>query len=243
MTARSARPARGVRPGKLRVGGVARLSSVDWPGELTATVFCRGCPWRCAYCHNPELADSCDHGGGSVPWGDVAAFLAGRVGLLDGVVFSGGEPLAQPSLPEAIRAAREMGFRIGLHTSGADPSRFADTLPSVDWVGLDAKAPSSRYDAVTGVAGSRERARESLDLLLRSGVAHEIRTTAHSMLTDEDLLDLAGELHAAGVARWVLQTFRPDGVRGPLAATPSRPPAPALVARLSRIIPSLEIRT
>ncbi|HEX7972614.1 MAG TPA: anaerobic ribonucleoside-triphosphate reductase activating protein, partial [Thiobacillus sp.] len=153
----------------LRVGGLTPLSTTDWPGQLAAVVFCQGCPWRCGYCHNPDLIPA--RGANEIPWDDVLAFLHRRQGLLDGVVFSGGEPTLQAALPDAMREVRALGFRIGLHTGGAYPQRLAAVLPLVDWVGFDVKAPFADYARITGAAGSGARALAGLQQVLASGVA------------------------------------------------------------------------
>jgi pyruvate formate lyase activating enzyme len=231
----------------IRIGGLTRFSSVDWPGELVATVFTQGCPWNCPYCHNPHLlgADPAPETGDSpASWPEVLDFLNSRSRLLDGVVFSGGEPLAQPALAAAILEVRALGLRVALHTNGTAPTRLAEVLPSLDWVGFDAKAPFGRYEQITGVVGSGGRARESLALLLASGVAHEVRTTVHSdLLGEEELLALAGELAAMGVARWVLQPYRSEGVRVGLVASAGRPILSArLVSRLAEEISAVDVR-
>ena len=160
----------------LRVGGLARCSATDYPGKLAAVVFCQGCAWRCGYCHNPELRSA--RGAREIPWGDVRAFLEKRRGLLDAVVFSGGEPTQQPGLAAAMREAKAMGFLVGLHTAGIVPRRLAEVLPLVDWVAMDAKAPLADHARVTGMRGSARRAKQSLELLLASGVAREVHTLA-----------------------------------------------------------------
>lgn len=199
----------------LRVGGLARLSSVDWPGELAATVFLQGCPWRCPYCHNPHLLQA--GAGDGPPWPEVMAFLAGRVGLLDGVVFSGGEPTVQRALADAVAEVRALGFRVAVHTGGPDSERFRAVLAHVDWVGFDVKAPWQAYPRITGVEGSGAQARESLAALVDSRVPFEARTTIHpDLLGVEDLELMADELVAAGVRRWVLQPFRAEGTSGAL---------------------------
>ena len=209
----------------LRVGGFVPLSTVDWPGQLAAVVFTQGCPWDCPYCHNPHLlpaaADPVAYAGDTSPtWAGVLAFLQTRRGLLDGVVFSGGEPTAQAALPAALAAVRDMGFATALHSGGAVPGRFAEAVALVDWVGLDVKAPFARYESVTRVPGSGERALASLRTLVVSRAPFEVRTTVHpSLLCFDDLTQLAAELRDEGVTRWVLQPFRADGVRaGELAA-------------------------
>lgn len=199
----------------LRIGGLSPLSSVDWPGELAATVFLRGCPWRCPYCHNPHLQHASHGAGDAAPdfhWGGVLDFLRTRVGLLDGVVFSGGEPTTQAGLADAVHEVRDLGFRVAVHTGGPVEAHITDVLPLLDWVGFDVKAPFAEYERVTRVAASGEAARASLRLLLASGIAHEVRTTVHPALLDDDALErMADELAEIGVARWVLQPFRADG--------------------------------
>lgn len=202
-------------PTELRIGGLAPLSSCDWPGELVATVFARGCPFDCAYCHNPHLLSP---GDGEVAWADVIALLEARRGLLDGVVFSGGEPTAQAALPEAVRQVRELGFRVGLHTAGPSPERLEAVLPLVEWVGFDVKAPFAEYERITRVASSGERPLASLRALVASGVDFEARTTVHPDLLDADALErLSIDLAAEGVSRWVVQACRTEGVRPGLA--------------------------
>jgi len=196
----------------LRVGGLTPLSTTDWPGMLTAVVFCQGCPWRCGYCHNPDLIPP--RGKREIAWEDVITFLRRRQGLLDGVVFSGGEPTLQRDLAEAMREVRALGFNIGLHSGGAYPDRLAAVLPLVDWVGLDIKVPFEAYARITAAAGSGERARESLERVLASGVEHEIRTTVHpALLADIEVEEIAHELSGRGVMRYVIQPFRSQGCR------------------------------
>ena len=196
----------------MAVAGLARLSTCDWPGRLAATVFLQGCPWDCVYCHNPDLIDA--RAPGTIPWPDVLAFLRRRQGLLDGVVFSGGEPTRSPGLAEAIDAVRGLGLGVGLHTAGAFPNRLSAVLGRVDWVGLDIKALPADYPAVVGRPGSGERAWRSLGLLLSSGVEHEVRTTVHPGSAAADRLpEIVRRLSALGVRSFALQEARATGAR------------------------------
>ncbi len=228
-------------PPDLVVGGVVPLSTADWPDELAAVVFCQGCPWRCPYCHNPHLQPA--EAAAPVPWGEVARFLESRRGVLDGVVFSGGEPTLQAGLPAALREVRSMGFRVGLHTAGCFPGRLAEILPLTDWVGFDIKAPSAAYERLTGVSGSGDRARESLRMVAASGVAWELRTTVHpELLPESDLLVLARELAGCGVERWVLQEFRPAASAPSHLATRRAPLDVGVISRLRAVFPVLVAR-
>jgi pyruvate formate lyase activating enzyme len=190
----------------LRVGGFVPFTTIDYPGCLAAVIFCQGCPWRCRYCHNPHLLHA--RGANEIAWPQIARRLQDRRGLLDAVVFSGGEPTLQAALPAAMRAVRTMGFKIGLHTAGIYPKRLAEVLPLVDWVGMDIKAPLHDYDALTRTPGSARRAHESLELVLASGVAHQFRTTVDSHSSEEKLEQLARELVRLGATRHVLQRCR-----------------------------------
>ncbi len=195
---------------QLEVGGLTPLTSTDYPGCLSAVVFCQGCSWRCDYCHNPHLIPR--HGDAPLHWSDVMNFLHRRRGLLDAVVFSGGEPTLQSELQAAINEVRDLGFRIGLHTGGSYPARLGSVLPQLSWVGMDIKAGFADYDKITGTPGSGEKARASTRLLLDSGVACEFRTTVHPLFhTQESLLQLAEELRDLGIRHYVLQEFRPQG--------------------------------
>ncbi|QAY64089.1 anaerobic ribonucleoside-triphosphate reductase activating protein [Xylanimonas allomyrinae] len=195
------------------------MSSVDWPGKLAGVVFLQGCPWRCVYCHNPDILDP--RAPGVLAWSQVREFLGRRRGLLDGVVFSGGEPLLSPALPTAVDEVRDLGFAVGLHTGGAWPRRLEALLKrgAVDWVGLDIKHLPEKYAQVTGVKASGSAAWKALDVVLASGVAHEVRTTVDPTVhTREDVLELARRLEALGERHHVLQELRPDGAAAAYAA-------------------------
>jgi len=224
-------------PETLEIAGLTPLSTCDWPGRLVATVFLQGCPWRCTYCHNQAILDP--RAPGVVPWSDVTALLERRHGLLDGVVFSGGEPTRQAALVEACRAVRDAGFGVGLHTSGAYPNRLAAVLPHVDWVGFDVKAPARLYRAITRVGGettTSDAAFASLRVLLDAAAARpldgpplevQVRTTVDpTVLTPADVAELTAVLADLGVADHVLQEARPDGTtaeyRHALAAARAR---------------------
>ncbi|MCF1183933.1 anaerobic ribonucleoside-triphosphate reductase activating protein [Marichromatium gracile] len=189
----------------LRVGGLTPLTTIDYPGELAAVIYCQGCPWRCRYCHNGHLLEQDASDGETIAWDQVMDFLEDRRGLLDAVVFSGGEPTVQGALGAAMRAARALGFKVGLHTGGAYPQRLRRILPLVDWVALDIKALADDYPALTGVTGSGQPAWESLALLLASEVALEVRTTVPPGWGLEQLAPLVTALAEAGVRDYCLQ--------------------------------------
>ncbi len=226
----------------LRVGGLTPITTIDYPDRLAAVIFCQGCPWRCGYCHNPHLLP---RGGDGIPWRQVLAFLERRRGLLEAVVFSGGEPTVQKGLAAAMESVKAMGFRLALHTAGPAPRRLARILPLLDRVALDVKAPFADYARITSVAGSGRQARQSVLEILRWGGAHEVRTTVHpSQWTADNLWTLAVELSELGVRHYAVQRFRPQGcadARLRETAEPGFPPR-ELCRRIGALFPSFTLR-
>lgn len=198
------------------IGGLVPFSTVDWPGQLAAVVFISGCPWRCHYCHNVELQTRIAR----YDWRETRDFLQTRRGLLDAVVFSGGEPLSEPRLPSLIRDVQRMGYRVGLHTAGIYPLRLADVMRYLDWVGLDIKADADGYDDITGRRDSQRPALACLTQLLSAGKEFECRITWRpDWLSEPRLLTLAAELARRGVQRFAVQAAR---------SSPGTPPGRAL---------------
>lgn len=222
----------------LRVGGLTPFTSLDFPGRLAAVVHLQGCPLACPYCHSPHLQA---RGTGTLRWPDVLAWLGSRRGFLDGVIFSGGEPCAQPGLCAAVLACRERGFATALASSGIYPRRLAQVLPALDWIGLDWKAPPSRTQRATGRAGLGGRFLAALEAVLASGIRHEIRTTYHpALFTHSDLAQMAMKLRELGVRNWVIQEFSATGVAdGTLRPAPVSGP---LLAELRAILPGTTVR-
>ncbi|MFI5360915.1 MAG: anaerobic ribonucleoside-triphosphate reductase activating protein [Elusimicrobiota bacterium] len=235
-------PPLAARTALLRLGGWTPLSTTDYPGRLAAVLFLQGCSWDCVYCHNSHLRDA------AAPprreWGAVLEFLRRRDGLLDAVVFSGGEPTLQSGLGDAMREVRRLRFRVGLHTAGPSPELLAEVLPLVDWVGFDVKAPFDAYERVSGLHGSGAKARESLRLLVASGVDHECRTTVHpSLFSAPELAALTESVFAMGARRHVLQAFRADGCRDEgLNRAADASAVAALIERAAALSPRVERR-
>ncbi len=223
----------------IRIGGFVPFTTLDFPGQLAAVVFCQGCPWRCVYCHNPHLLPVLPPA--PAAWRETLAFLRRRQGLLDAVVFSGGEPTLQQGLLQAVQEVRDMGYRVGLHTAGMYPARLSRLLPWLDWIGLDIKAPTCAYDRITGVRTSAFPAWESLHRIQAAGVQYEVRLTWHpGLLGEHELQVLAEELQARGVERLVVQHCQP---RGHARAWPQVTDAGRAQAILARILPSVVVRS
>lgn len=194
----------------LKIGGVERFSLVDFPGKVAAVIFLQGCPWRCPFCYNTHLQNGMAEG--AIDSGEFFKFLERRKSVLDAVVFSGGEPLLQPDLAEAVMAVKDLGYQIGLHTGGFNPVALAKVLPLVDWIGFDIKAPfvEEHYRRATGSHTKLADILSSLDMILQSGKSFETRTTCDPrLLSIDDIYTIADELSAKGVKNYHLQKYRP----------------------------------
>ena len=194
----------------IKIGGLETFSAVDFPNKIAAVVFMQGCPWRCPFCYNTNLQGL--EGPDEVDWQKFIELLKKRKGVLDAVVFSGGEPLMQDGLKQAMAEVKDLGYIIGMHTGGYRPKHLAEVLPLVSWVGFDIKAPfeDARYDQATGSHGHLANALQSLDQLLASGITFECRTTCDPRILDiKDIYTMADSLKARGVKQYFLQKYRP----------------------------------
>jgi pyruvate formate lyase activating enzyme len=197
----------------LRVAGLQKSSTLDFPGCLSAVLFFAGCNYNCYYCHNRRLLKDPP----LMNMDFVISFLRKRSRLLDGVVLSGGEATLQGGLYSFARGLKELGYRVKLDTNGSRPEVLRAMLAdgSVDFVAMDYKAPLYMYDGICG-AGALGGAgfRESLDLLRGGGVDYEIRVTMIPQITVKKLTEMAESLPR--LDRFVLQLYRPVAEDGAL---------------------------
>jgi pyruvate formate lyase activating enzyme len=191
----------------MKIGGLQRVSLIDYPGLISAVVFLQGCNFKCSYCHNPELVDP----GLFQPClreNDIFEFLETRKGKLDAVSITGGEPTLQDKLPAFIKQIRKMGFAIKMDTNGSQPKVIKNLLAEnlLDFIAMDIKAPLEKYKDIVKAAVKPDAIKESINLILKAKITHEFRTTiVKSQLGENDILQI-GKL-IAGADRYVLQNF------------------------------------
>jgi len=225
------------------VAGVVPFTSIDYPGYLATVIFFQGCPLCCPFCHNPNLQPL--QGEMATPWAEVITFLKERTKRLDGVVFSGGEPLMQPELAEMIKEVKTFGFKVAVHTSGVYDEKLKEILPLIDWVGLDIKAPWEKYDLLTGRTNMADKVRNALNILIQSKVKFECRTTCDPMhLVPEDLIKIAQELKQMGVKTYALQKYRtfPEDINPPSVADIEAFFTPEILSEIKNIFPKVILR-
>ncbi|MBI4999676.1 anaerobic ribonucleoside-triphosphate reductase activating protein [Candidatus Gottesmanbacteria bacterium] len=197
--------------------GLQKTTLLDFPGEIACILFVGGCNFRCPFCQNPDLVLQPE----TLPTiseEEVLEFLKNRVGLLEGVVISGGEPTLYPDLPEFSQKIKNLGFLVKLDTNGTNPEMVENliNLRLVDYVAMDYKGPLEKYDKYTSVASqdnvlrSKATPYKTIRLLAKLGIDFELRTTVVPTLhTKEDLVEMAKELNKFQV-KWYLQQFRPN---------------------------------
>jgi len=194
----------------MRIAAIQPTTLLDYPNQVAAIVFTWGCVFRCGYCHNPELV--CQSPAQELSMEAVLDFFTSRVGLLDGVVITGGEPTIYPDLPEFIRAIKKLGFLVKLDTNGTNPEMLASLFSEklLDYVAMDIKAPLVNYAIAVGRPVDATKIERSIKLIMASGVGYEFRSTILPRLhTTDDIIAMAKLI--AGAPRFYLQTFRDSG--------------------------------
>lgn len=219
------------------------MTLLDFPGKVACTVFLAGCDLRCPFCHNSDLID----GAAPTVMDDekLLAFLQKRKGLLDGVAFTGGEPLLRGELKELIVKIRDLGFAVKLDTNGTHPERLRELLEErlVDYVAMDIKNSPARYGETVGVANiDLAPIRESAKLLMESGVPYEFRTTVVAELHDDASFEAIGEW-LPNAERFFLQRFTDrDSVLFSGLHAPEKADMERFAAILRRKMPFVELR-
>lgn len=194
------------------VSGLQKLTLLDYPGKVACTVFTGGCNFCCPFCHNaplvlPErLAHDTDEQA-------VLEFLSKRVGILDGVAITGGEPLLHAGIGDFIRQIKDLGFSVKLDTNGSFPERLCSIVEAglVDRVAMDIKNSPELYGMTVGVENfDISKVSESKDFLLSGAVEYEFRTTVVKGLHTQESLVAAAEW-IRGAKEYYLQQFKDSG--------------------------------
>ena len=161
----------------MKIVGIQKLTLLDYPGKVACTVFLGGCNFRCPYCHNWELLGDAEE---VMTVEGLLSFLKKRQGILDGVCITGGEPTLHPELPALLQAVRELGYAVKLDTNGYRPEVLGALLNAglLDYVAMDLKNGPEAYGETVGLAhADLAKIRESIGLLMASGIEFELRTT------------------------------------------------------------------
>lgn len=204
----------------MKIGGLEKLSVLDYPDHLAAIIFTQGCNFRCHFCYNPLLVlprkgedkkNIKEKGFSTLSTENLFLFLKERFGRLDGVVITGGEPTMQVDLPSFLKKIKKIGYHIKLDTNGTNPEMLDKLLQEklIDYIAMDLKAPLNKYESTVGVKVNCNNLKKSVKIIIKSGLPHEFRTTAvPGLLVKEDIVKM-GEL-IKGANNWFLQAFKSD---------------------------------
>ena len=186
----------------MQIAGLVKNSFVDYPGYIAAVLFVPGCNMDCWYCHNRALWKR----GELLDTAEVEAFLMKRRGFLDGVVVSGGEPTLQSDLALFVRRMKDMGYRVKLDTNGLRPDVVEALLPELDYIAMDLKTPPGEMNRVVSFHLDDAPIWRTAELVMKSGVDYEFRTTFMPQLTADDIAAIAQRV--TGAKRYALQQYR-----------------------------------
>lgn len=191
----------------MRISGFQKFSMIDFNDKLCAVIFTQGCNLRCPYCHNPDLVPMLTQIP-LVPSGEILDFMSERVGKLDALVITGGEPLLQKNLIPFLRAIKDLGYLIKLDTNGLLDQTLDKVIRSglVDYIAMDIKASLANYEQVCKVKIAQSNIQKSIELIKTSGIDHEFRTTVvEGLVSEEDIYAIAHEF--IGESNYFIQNF------------------------------------
>ena len=161
----------------MEFGGFEKFTLIDYPGKVACMVYTIGCPFRCPYCHNPELVDeTCTM---HIKEQVILEFLDKRKGMLDGVVITGGEPTMHGErLIDFIKEVKKRGFLVKLDSNGVDPTFLQKVIDEklVDYIAMDIKSPLSKYTQTVSRPVNTANIQKSINIIKESGLDYEFRT-------------------------------------------------------------------
>jgi pyruvate formate lyase activating enzyme len=193
----------------MRIGGFQKMTLIDYPGKLAATVFTVGCNFRCSFCHNPELVLPEKFPPLNNLEAEFFQHLSKRKGKLEGVCITGGEPTLQPDLLDFIKKIKQMGFLVKLDSNGSQPEILKKIIAEklVDFIAMDIKNSPAGYKRAIGLDFEIKKIRQSVKLIMESGIDYEFRTTVVPGIHSEKDFEKIGQW-LSGAKAYYLQEYR-----------------------------------
>jgi len=188
----------------MNIYDINKLSLLDFPGRVSTIIFLSGCNMNCSYCYNSDLKIKSD---ARLSEEEVLDFLKSRVGKIDGVVITGGEPTINNELPLFIKKIKNLGLLVKLDTNGTNPKMIQYLIDNslVDYIAMDIKTNPLKYSAVTNTKNNIEDILDSVDIIKNSNIEHEFRTTVYNIHTLDDLINIA---KLVSPSKYFLQDFK-----------------------------------
>ena len=194
----------------MKICGLQKLTLIDYPGKVACTLFFYGCNFRCGFCHNPELVVKAPEKIYSEE--EILDFLEKRKNYLDGVCITGGEPLMTLNL-DFLKKIKNLGYSIKIDTNGSYPEKLKEIIEFnlVDYIAMDIKSSTEKYDFVTNVSVRMNLIEESIKMISKF-YNHEFRTTIVERHHDlEEVEKIARWVSGLGGKKFVLQGFKNSG--------------------------------
>ena len=203
----------------MKIAGFIKNSLIDYPDKICTTIFTAGCNMNCWYCHNYKLLS----GEQKDYYHEVLEFLKLRVGQIDAVTISGGEPTINKDLEAFIKEVKAFGYLIKLDTNGLNPQVLKNLIDKnmLDYVAMDIKAPFNKYENVIRTNINLEKIKESMSILKNSNINYEFRTTFSPDLNFEDISSIGALVK--GAKNFSLQNYRPTNRCENIAFLPHKP--------------------
>lgn len=195
----------------MQIKGLQKTTLLDFPGKVACTIFTGGCNFRCPFCHNASLVLA-PKNVDDISEEEFFKFIKKRVGVLDGVCITGGEPLLQHDIIPFMQKIHDLGFAIKLDTNGSRPQILKEIveLGLVDHIAMDIKNTLEKYPLSVGTDLNVDTIKESIEFIMSCGVSYEFRTTVVKELhTLEDMISIGNLI--SGAESYYLQAFKDSG--------------------------------
>lgn len=190
----------------MNFAGIDKLSLVDFDDKVSCVLFSYGCNFRCPFCHNAPLVNEKNEI--FIPFEDILVYLKKRIGEIDAVVITGGEPTLMPDLKDKIIKIRKLGYLIKLDSNGSNPKILKELISEglIDYIAMDVKNSLLKYNETIGCCFDSNVIKESINIIMNSGIDYEFRTTIIDEFHDQNSMkDIAMLLK--GSKKYILQKF------------------------------------
>jgi len=196
----------------MKIKEIHPLTLIDYPGKLACTIFVFGCNFKCGFCYNANLVLREDRP--TMPEEEILDFLEKRKDYLNGVCFTGGEPLMSLDV-NLLHKIRALGYSIKIDTNGSFPEQLNQLieLGLIDYAAMDIKSSPEKYPELTNSKFNQEKIEESIRIV--SGLKqYEFRITiVEGFHTEEEIKKISKWLHTIigwKPKKFVLQGFNPN---------------------------------
>jgi len=190
----------------MKLGGLQKVTLIDYPGEVAATIFTNGCNFFCPYCHNSQLVEENEY---DITVADVFDYLIKRKSKLSGICITGGEPTIQNNLVSFIEKIKDLGYKVKLDTNGSNYEMLKELIDKelIDYVAMDIKTNIEKYPSMAP-KNIISNIKESIILIQSSNIEYEFRTTVVPGLHDKNIMKDISKL-LEGSKKHYIQNFKP----------------------------------